>query len=68
MTHRTSPIAQLALGAIPAATTADRIGALRMAKALPSKPQRPMDIGLFGSDRDQIDLLDMGMFQQPVED
>lgn len=59
MTHSTSPTNQLALGAIPSVTTADRIHALRRARALPPKPQRPMDIGLFGSDHDQLDLIDM---------
>jgi hypothetical protein len=68
MTHKASPIAQQTLGVIPSVTTADRIGALRRAKALPSKPQRPCDIGLFSDDAAQLDLLDTGMFQQPVED
>lgn len=59
MTHRTSPMNQMTLGAIPSVTTADRIHALRRARALLPKPQRPMDIGLFGSDHDQLDLIDM---------
>lgn len=63
-----SPINQLTLGAIPGVTTADRIHALRKSRATPSKPQRGMDIGLWSDDAAQLDLLDMGMFQQPVED
>jgi len=66
MTHRASPITQHGLGCIPQITTADRIGALRRAKAIPRKPQQPMDVGLFSDDAHQLDLIEM--FQQPVED
>jgi hypothetical protein len=32
----------------------------------PRKPQRPIDIGLFSDEADQLDLCEM--FQEPVED
>lgn len=63
-----APVSQPTLGAIPSVTTADRIGAVLRARATPRKPQLACDIGLFSDDAAQLDLLDMGMFQQPVED
>lgn len=61
------PANQTTLGAIPSVTTADRIHAIRRARALPRKPQQPCDVGLFSDDAAQLDLLDIEMFQQPVE-
>ena len=65
---RTSPMSQTTLGAIPSVTTKDRIQAQMRANRLPRKAQLACDIGLFSDDAAQLDLLDMGMFQQPVED
>lgn len=64
MPNSAPPIAQLTLGAIPGVTTADRIHALRRARAIPSKPQRSMDIGLWSDDAAQLDLIEM--FQDPT--
>lgn len=65
--NRTKPlVGQMTLEAIPGVTTADRIQAARKVKTT-RKVQQPMDIGLFSDDAAQLDLLDMGMFQDPVE-
>lgn len=66
MPNSASPIAQLTLGAIPGVTTADRIGALRRARAMPSKAQVPCDIGLFGDTAAQLDLIEM--LQDPTNE
>lgn len=66
MTHKASPIAQLTLGAIPGATTADRIGAVLRARATPRKPQQPCDVGLFSDDAAQLELIEM--FQDPTNE
>lgn len=64
MPHNRPLAGQLTLGAIPGVTTQDRIHALRRAMALPSKPQRAMDIGLFSDDAAQLDLIEM--FHEPT--
>lgn len=68
MTNRAPLIGQTTLGHLPSISTKDRIGAVLRAKARPSKAQQPMDIGLWSDEAAQLDLLDMSMFQQPVED
>lgn len=54
---------QTTLGHLPSVSTQDRIGAVLRAKARPSKAQLSCDIGLFGSDRDHME-----MFQDPTND
>lgn len=68
MTNRAPLIGQTTLGHLPGVSTQDRIGALLRAKARHSKAQLSCDIGLFGSDRDQMDLLDMEMFHDPTNE
>ena len=52
---------------LPAATTAEKIAAEAQAEQAKGRVGDPANVGLFGSTRDQMDLLDLLRMAQQIE-